>query len=228
MRIQKFPIVLFLVAAISAAIVWQPATQAPQDAGSNTPSGAKESGQVPGTNSLSAPSKTGTGADNQLTSEQQAMLEAPRVIEFAQRLDFQSEVRGFFANAPDLPADEASRRATAIQNQLDGYENTGEVSAPEALMVRLAMVQLLEPNEAAAKAAATALITKYRSASEARLAEWKSSPEPEFRSYKAREKAIAAEVMSMERFPNGLTRDQYLRQRLQQARIETMGQDAQN
>jgi hypothetical protein len=43
--------------------------------------------------------------------------------------------------------------------------------------------------------------------------------DPRFQDYKARERAIVAEVMGLGEIPGGLTRDEYLRQRLQQARV---------
>ncbi len=227
MRIWKVPLVLVLIVAGATVLLWQLAKQPLRNASDKALSRPLMADPEAGVNGLSARGIIMAEDDTQLTAEQQAMLDDPRVIEFAKRLDFQDEVRGFFSDAAALPPDETRRKATAIGNRLNEYENTRQVSAPEALVLRLAMVQLLEPDEASAKTAAAALIEEYRSASEARLADWKSRPKPEFESYKDREQAIVAEVMAMERFPDGLTRDQYLRQRLQEARIETMGQGEQ-
>ena len=129
------------------------------------------------------------------------------------------------SHAPaELDAQQRQNLADQLEQQLARYEQETQVSAPEALMVRLALLQLLEQDEAAAKAAATELIERYQARSEARLEAWRSAPKPEFDRYKVREKEIVEEVMALDRIPGGLTRDQYLRQRLLEARIETMGQ----
>ena len=90
------------------------------------------------------------------------------------------------------------------------------------------MIQILEPDEEAAKAAAQQLMDRYRAESGARLQAWLDEPRPDFERYKAREKAIVEEVMAMDDIPGGLTRDQYLRERLQEARVEAMGRSAGN
>lgn len=159
-----------------------------------------------------------------LAPEQRALLEDPRIIQFAQRLDFEEELQRFFQEAAELDAQQRQNRADQLEQQLARYEQETQVSAPEALMVRLALLQLLEQDEAAAKAAATELIERYQARSEERLEAWRSAPKPEFDRYKVREKEIVEEVMALDRIPGGLTRDQYLRQRLLEARIETMGQ----
>ena len=42
--------------------------------------------------------------------------------------------------------------------------------------------------------------------------------DPRFDDYRACERAVVAEVAGMREFPNGVTRDEYLRQRLQAKR----------
>lgn len=158
-----------------------------------------------------------------LSPEQLAMLDDARVIEFADRLDFQQELREFFSQSGSLSEDERQARAKKLTERLGHYENAGEVSAPEALTVRLALVQLIHSDEQSAKQAAQALIDQYQQYSERREREWRAQPRPEFEAYKQRETAIVQEVMAMDAIPEGKTRETYLRERLQQAREETMG-----
>lgn len=135
-----------------------------------------------------------------------------------------------FANAPpSLPPEQKRRaQADALQERMNEYEGSAQVSAPEAALIQLAMIQILEPDEEAAKAAAQQLMDRYRAESGARLQAWLDEPRPDFERYKAREKAIVEEVMAMDDIPGGLTRDQYLRERLQEARVEAMGRSAGN
>lgn len=159
----------------------------------------------------------------QLTPEQQALLEDPRVIKFEQRLAFQQQVRDYFDQAENLTGDENQQQAEALERQLAHYEQTGEVSTPEALMLKLALINTTVADEARQQELAQVLIERYRQASQQREQAWLADRDPRFETYKDREQAIVAEVMAMDQFPGGMTRDQYLRERLQQARIDSMG-----
>jgi len=208
------PFIIAVAAAAALVLLW------PEQA--DTPPTQVDAGTSPDATLSQAPADTPAPSD--LTPEQQALLEDPRIIQFAQRLDFEDELQRFFREATELDAEQRQARADDLEQQLARYEQETQVSAPEALMVRLALLQLLEQDEAAAKVAAAELIERYQARSEAHLEAWRSAPRPEFDRYKVREKEIVEEVMALDRIPGGLTRDQYLRQRLQEARIETMGQ----
>jgi len=207
------PFIIAVAAAAALIMFWpEQADTPPEQSDARQPDAAAEQ---PATN-LSA-------TDN-LTPEQQALLDDPRIIQFAQRLEFEEELQRLFRETAELEPQQRQARADHLEQQLTHYEQETQVSAPEALMVRLALVQLLEQDEAAAKAAAAELIERYQAQSETRLEAWRSASRPEFERYKVREKEIVDEIMALDRIPDGLTRDQYLRQRLQEARIETMGQ----
>ena len=47
-------------------------------------------------------------------------------------------------------------------------------------------------------------------------------PDARFSRYKSEEKRIVDEVMALDSIPDGLSRDQYLRQRLQEAREQAL------
>ncbi|WP_226597586.1 hypothetical protein [Marinobacter nauticus] len=183
-------------------------------------------GNAPDT--ASDPAEAPPPSSDTLTPEQQALLDNPKVKAYAQRLEFEDDLHDFFANAPSLPEQKRRAQADALQERMNEYEGSAQVSAPEAALIQLAMIQILEPDEEAAKAAAQQLMDRYRAESEARLQAWLDEPRPDFERYKAREKAIVEEVMAMDDIPGGLTRDQYLRERLQEARVEAMGRSAGN
>jgi len=176
----------------------------------------------------SGPAEAPPPSSDTLSPEQQALLENPKVKAYAQRLEFEDDLHEFFANAAALPEQERRALADALRNRMNEYEESAQMSAPEAALIQLAMIQILEPDEEAAKAAAQQLMDRYRAESGARLQAWLEEPRPDFERYKAREKAIVEEVMAMDDIPGGLTRDQYLRERLQEARVEAMGRSAGN
>ncbi|MFE8073071.1 hypothetical protein QQM79_18575 [Marinobacteraceae bacterium S3BR75-40.1] len=165
-------------------------------------------------------SPTGT-----LTPQEEALLDNPKALAFERRLDFQQNVRDYFDQASGMSAEERQQRAEAIRESLARYEEAGEVSARESLMLRLALVKTTVASEEAQKAAMADLIAVYQSRSEARLQAWKAEPKPEFENYKAREAEIVREVRAMKTIPGGLSRNEYLRRRLQEAREKAYGEE---
>ncbi|MEC9387782.1 hypothetical protein [Marinobacter sp. bablab_jr008] len=202
---------------LALALLWPTNTPPPEiSPAENAPDTASDPAEAP------------LPSSDALTPEQQALLDNPKVKAYAQRLEFEDDLHEFFANAPALPEQERRAQADALRNRMNEYEGSVQMSAPEAALIQLAMIQILEPDEEAAKAAAQQLMDRYRAESGARLQAWLDEPRPDFERYKAREKAIVEEVMAMDDIPGGLTRDQYLRERLQEARVEAMGRSAGN
>ena len=154
-----------------------------------------------------------------LTAEQQALLDSPQTLELANRLDFEEELHTFFAKAKGLSSDERAAEAAMLEQRLAEYERLGQVSAAESLMVRIAMTKLTIEDEAAQKQALQGLIDRQNAATQARKEEWLAKPRPEFEAYKQQEKQIVKEVMAMDQVPGGLPRNEYLRQRLLEARV---------
>lgn len=213
----RYPMAAAVAAGLCVFLLWPDAASPPE----SPPAPPRfQPGSPPGDSALSL------SAETLLTEEQRAMLEDPKVLRFSERLAFEQRVRTWFENAGGLDTETLRASAQTLDEELTQYEAQQQVSAAEALMVRLAMIKITEPDEGAQKAAAQALIQRYQAASETRLAQWREHTPPEFLHYKVREKQIVEEVMAMTRFPDGMTRDEYLRQQLLQARIETMGQAA--
>jgi len=162
---------------------------------------------------------TSQNQNSGLTAEQQALLENPETLELANRLDFEEELHTFFANADGLSSEDRAAEAAMLEQRLAEYQRKGQVSAAESLMVRIAMTKLTSEDEAAQKRALQGLIDRQNAAAQARKEEWLAKPRPEFEAYKQREKQIVKEVMAMEKVPAGMTRNEYLRQRLLEARV---------
>lgn len=159
-----------------------------------------------------------------LTPEQQQLLENPETLSFTRQLEFQADVRQFFQQADSLTVTERHNQAADLRQRLEEYEAADKVSAPEGLMVRIAMVKLEVQGEEAQKQAVSELINQYQAESQARHQAWLNRPKPQFEAYKEQEKQIVAEVMAMDRIPNGMDRNEYLRQRLLQARVAAESQ----
>ena len=145
----------------------------------------------------------------------------PRVQKFQQRERFEQDVREFFARAPALSAEERTSRAQTIAGEITRREAAGEVAAAEALTLRSALIRETVADPAEQMEAIAALQEHYRQQGERKQAEWQARADPEFELYKAREREIVAEVMALTTIPDGLTRDEYLRRRLQNAREQS-------
>ena len=165
------------------------------------------------------PRSSSQSQNSRLTPEQQALLDNPDTLELANRLDFEEELHTFFANADGLSSEDRATEAAMLEQRLAEYQRKGQVSAAESLMVRIAMTKLTIEDEAAQKRALQGLIDQQNDAAQARKEAWLAKPRPEFEAYKQREKQIVKEVMAMEKVPAGLTRNEYLRQRLLEARV---------
>lgn len=142
----------------------------------------------------------------------------PRVQNFQQRERFEQDVREFFARAPALAAEERASRAQTIAGEITRREAAGEVAAAEALTLRSALIRETVADPAEQMEAIAALQEQYRREGSRKQAQWQARADPEFELYKAREREIVAEVMALTTVPDGLTRDEYLRRRLQSAR----------
>lgn len=134
-------------------------------------------------------------------------------------MDFHNRVRTFFAQTPAMSSDDKAAQAHTLDADIERYQAAGELSAAEALTLRLALIRESMPaNEQ--KARMEQLRDEYR----ARGAGADTPPsDPMFEVYKAREREIVAQLQSMEEIPDGLTRDEYLRQVLQREREALLG-----
>ncbi|MFQ6312228.1 hypothetical protein [Lysobacter capsici] len=64
------------------------------------------------------------------------------------------------------------------------------------------------------------LAARYRADAKRREQQWveQQQHDTRFQAYKQRERVVVAEVLAMQQIPGGVTRDEYLRQRLQAER----------
>jgi hypothetical protein len=146
----------------------------------------------------------------------------PRFRTYLDRQDFERRARELFSNADQLDATTRARQAKALEDAIARAEAAGELSAGESLLMRTELIRATEPNELAQAEAITELAERYRARAERRMADHAAHPDPAFDAYKRRERAVVDEVLALDTIPGGLTRDEYLRLRLQQARTLTL------
>lgn len=144
----------------------------------------------------------------------------PQAQAYRERQRFEADARDFFARASALGAVERSERAGRLTQQIDRYEAGGGLSAGEAVLLRTALVRATVEDPAQQSEEVAAIADRYRAHADRRMAAFlqQQRNDPRFQTYKAREAQVVAEVAAMPSIPAGLTRDQYLRQRLQEER----------
>ncbi|MDG9923353.1 MULTISPECIES: hypothetical protein [unclassified Pseudomonas] len=147
----------------------------------------------------------------------QALRNNPAVQNYQARLQFGADYQSFIKSAAELGEAERRQRAAALAKEIDRREAAGELALSEALLLQVGLAQAEGGDEEAQKARADALVARYQALSQAREARNKT-PDARFTQYKSDEKRIVDEVLSLDSIPDGLSRDQYLRQRLQEAR----------
>ncbi len=150
----------------------------------------------------------------------QTLRSSPQAQAWDQRQAFESHMREFLERAPGLGAVERSEQARALSASIDHYESNGGLSAGESLLLRTGLIKATVADETQQAEEIAALAERYREHAELRMDAYASehADDARFQDYKARERVIVAEVMAMTEIPAGLTRDEYLRQRLQNAR----------
>ncbi|SFW34113.1 hypothetical protein SAMN03159511_2549 [Pseudomonas sp. NFACC19-2] len=153
-----------------------------------------------------------------LSPEQMHLLARPEVQQQERRLDFHQRYRGFIEHATELDSSSREAQAQALSEGVDALEQRGELALSEALLLQIALIKAVSEDEAEQKRRAETLIKRYQAISAEREAKLAQRSDPNFERYKAEERNIVEEVLGLQNIPNGLTRDQYLRQRLQEAR----------
>lgn len=148
-------------------------------------------------------------------------IEAATPSEYEARLAFHERVRGYFAHPQGVDVSERERYARELMEEVSTYEARGELSAPEAQLIKRELIRTSVTDDAAQQQQLEALTRSYALATERRMAQ--IEPDVAFEHYKVREDEIVTAVMQMQTIPDGLSRDEYLRQRLQSERERIYG-----
>lgn len=148
------------------------------------------------------------------------LLATPKARDYQQRKQFQADAHDFFRKAASLGPAERERRAQTLREDIERYENASELSAGESMLLRVGLIQATVADEAQQAAMVQQLAARYRADAQRREQQWieQQQHDPKFQAYKQRERVVVAEVLAMQQIPGGVTRDEYLRQRLQAER----------
>ncbi len=158
------------------------------------------------------------------TSAQRAQAErlrdSPQARAWRARKQFEDEARSFVREAPGLSTAERRARADKLEAEIRDRERAGELSAGESMLLRAALIQAQAGTSEEEAQRLAALVQRYREDAARREAAWlaQQQRDPHMRQYKSREQDVVAEVMAMDEIPGGLSRDEYLRRRLQEER----------
>jgi len=142
-----------------------------------------------------------------------------KYLEYQQLFELREELQSFFDDAKNGMPENIEESRVEFENKLNELSNLNRLSQSERLMLQLAFIKL-NPDLEAAKRESQKLIEDYKKISDARQKSFEENPSAKFKKYKSREKEIVSEILKMETFPDGLTRDQYLAKRLAEARAD--------
>lgn len=143
-------------------------------------------------------------------------------VDAHERATFNERAREFFAQAPALSPEEARQRAADLSKELSRIEQAGGLSAGETVLLRAGLIRATVADEQQQVTQLRALKERYEVDQRNALAAAQS--DPMFQLYKVRESQIVAETLSLQTIPNGLSRDEYLRRRLQAEREQLLGE----
>lgn len=176
-------------------------------------------GKEPSVSAIAAaPLATATAGGQREPAER--LRDSPQARAWQARKQFEAEVRSFVREAPGLSAAEQRARAERLEADIRDRERANELSAGESVLLRTAMIQAQAGTSEEQAQQLAALVQRYRDDAARREAAWvaRQQRDPRMQRYKLREQAVVAEVMAMDPIPGGLSRDEYLRRRLQEER----------
>ena len=158
-------------------------------------------------------------------SKQAALAASPEARAYRSRLGFEQRVRAFLRDAHTLDENARREQAQAIGREIDQREQARELSAGESVVLRVGLIEAAVQDQAERLRQSQALVDRYRQQTDARQAAFEDQQRQDagFQAYKAREAQIVSEVMAMTSYPGGMSRDDYLRVRLQEARQASYG-----
>lgn len=150
-------------------------------------------------------------------SELRELLDSPRVRTYFQREREKQALADYFGGGDSALSDEQ------VWDLINRIESDGRMLAYEALALKLEWLERNSVDKAEFDAAAGDLVVEYQRRAEESQHHYDPYRDvPGFADYKAAERRIVAEVQQMSVFPDGMSRQEYLRKRLQEARQQAM------
>lgn len=139
---------------------------------------------------------------------------------FRQHMNFERDVREFIRDHQGWTPTERQRRAQDLALRIEEREKSRYLNAGEAFKLKMMLIRATEPDEQKQNQRIADLALRYQAEAERQQTAFVDTQkrDPRFQAYKSREAQIVAEVGAMRSFPGGMSRDEYLRQRLLEAR----------
>lgn len=157
---------------------------------------------------------TSVGESSEGKSEEEAYYE---------QLNFRQHFSGQLNQFEHDSEVEKRKRKVALFAKISELEAATYFTADQGLVLKLAVLgKALTGQEL--ETAAKQLKAAYQNQSEAILAAHAANSDPLWAEYKQREREIVKEVLALSEYPEGLSREQYLQQRLDAARREIYSQ----
>ncbi|MBB3063062.1 hypothetical protein [Microbulbifer rhizosphaerae] len=155
---------------------------------------------------------SGPSPAKQSREDLSSLLSDPRVQRYFQREKDKRSLQDYFSNSGELSAEESWRLIEAIEAE-------GRIMAYEAMALKLAWLERNSASKVEFDRAAGELVEGYRQKSQQSVEEYDPYEDvPGFAEYKEMEAQIVREVQQMTTFPDGMSKQEYLRRRLQEAR----------
>lgn len=148
----------------------------------------------------------------------------PNIQAWQAQQDFKNRITAFFNEAKTFPAVRRRSEAAELTEQVKTYESEKRLTAAEAMMLRVELIRASVDDEQEQTRQIQTLNDQYRQAYDQSQAQ--ATSDPRMQDYKQREREIVQRVMGMTQFPDGMDRDAYLRQQLQQARVQVFSQSS--
>lgn len=135
---------------------------------------------------------------------------------------FESESAGLLVELESLNDTERGIRLDKYLKALEEFEADGRFMAQEAMLVKIKILELRQLEQSALEEQSTAIVAEYRVRSEQAAKKFADNPSAELLTYKVEAQRIGKEVAAMgdEAFGDGISRNEYLRQQLQNARVK--------
>lgn len=168
-----------------------------------------------------SPSKPPVSAIEPSVSSLEALdlesIEQARIRDYYDQLNASDQIKQQFAELEHLAVDAQESLAEELLSDIDSKENGQHISHSEAIFLKLALMKKILPQDRYVSYAEQ-LIEDHNALVKANEEAYKNRSDPQFTHYKQQEAQIAREVLQMQEFPDGLTREQYLRKRLDEVR----------
>ncbi|MCO1334263.1 hypothetical protein MO867_07890 [Microbulbifer sp. OS29] len=150
-------------------------------------------------------------------TEVKELLDHPRVKAYLDQENIKRALKDYFSGLGELSSEEA-------WEAIEEVEREARVTGYEALSLKLAWLEKNSVSQGEFKLRAEELFNVYRSQAQSVIDDYDPHIEvPGFSTYKELEQSIVEEVQQMTSFPGGMSRHEYLRKRLQDARETVYG-----